>query len=505
MPRFCLIGILFSLLFAAQQTLAATAVRVQTAQGLLVGEREANIQRFLGIPYAQQPVGERRWRKPLPAPSWSGERTAVAFGPACPQGEDSFSGSDVGPWNEACLYLNVWAPVGAETPLPVMVWLHGGAHRIGAGSLPFYNGSQLARRGVVVVTLNYRLGYLGYFMHPALREEGESGNFGLLDQIRALEWIQNNIAVFGGDPERVTVFGESAGAVDIQYLMTNPTAKGLFHSAVVQSGGGWSKPATADKLQAAVLDNLEARGISGDVDAQRLRELPPNVFIEALSGRTKLGFGPFIDGKLVRESPREIFAAGGQHAVPLMIGSNSWEGNLSRLSSPGLLTRLMLWLPPMRGLYADRGDSAQLRYEMAFGDLGFGAPARWMARQHHRQAPTYLYYFDYVRESRQGKMPGAGHGAEIAYVFDNINQLSTEQEQWSSADRELAAAMADCWTAFAKKGKPVCAFPPWKRFSQEQASVMVIGNDPHLTEQHPLADTFDTLEKWFGPGTVLGR
>lgn len=336
MWKSCFAGSLFCLLFAAQQVLSATSVSVQTPQGVFVGERQADTVRFLGMPYAQQPVGERRWRKPLPPKAHEGERPALAFGPACPQGQDNFSGSDVGTRDEACLYLNVWAPAQADAPLPVMVWLHGGAHRIGAGSLPFYNGTSLARRGVVVVTLNYRLGYLGYFAHPALSGEGEGGNFGLLDQIRALQWVQTHIAAFGGDPQRVTVFGESAGAVDIQNLMTLPEADGLFHAAIVQSGGGWAEPATADELQAAVLDNLASQDIAETADARALRKLPPEVFVKALSGRVKLGFGPFVDGVLIKRAPRETFAAGEQHPVPMIIGSNSWEGNLSRLSPPRL-------------------------------------------------------------------------------------------------------------------------------------------------------------------------
>ena len=189
MWKACLTVIVLGLFVMAQPSLAATTVRATTEQGIFVGEQKGDTLQFLGIPYAQQPVGERRWRKPLPPRTHEGERQALAFGPACPQGKDNFSGMDVGTRDEACLYLNVWAPAEHDSPLPVMVWLHGGAHRIGAGSLPLYNGQRLAQRDVVVVTLNYRLGYLGYFAHPALSQEGESGNLGLLDQIRALEWV----------------------------------------------------------------------------------------------------------------------------------------------------------------------------------------------------------------------------------------------------------------------------------------------------------------------------
>lgn len=505
MWKSCLAGGLLGLLLAAQHSLAATNVRASTAQGVFIGEQKANTLQFLGIPYAQQPIGERRWRQPLPPLAHEGEREALEFGPACPQGKDNFSGTEVGLRDEACLYLNVWAPAGHASPLPVMVWLHGGAHRMGAGSLPLYSGASLAQRGVVVVTLNYRLGYLGYFAHPALSGEGESGNFGLLDQIRALQWVQRNIAAFGGDPDRVTVFGESAGAVDIQYLMTNPAAAGLFHAAIIQSGGGWAQPASADELRAKVVENLALQGVPENADAKTLRELSPDILIEALSGRTKLGFGPFIDGGLVVQAPREIFAEGGQHPVPLVIGSNSWEGNLGRLKPPGFFTLLMQWLPPMRGLYADRGDSAQLRYEMAFGDIGFGAPARWLARQHQRQAPTYLYYFDYVRESRRSEVPGAGHGAEIVYAFDSVDDLAADRGGWSHKDRALAATMADCWANFAKTSKPACTFSAWAPFRAAQPWVMVIDDEPNLAAQHPLADTFDTLEKKFGPKSVPGQ
>lgn len=498
-------GLLILLSLAPPHALANTGIAVSTTNGVIVGKQVGSVNQFLGIPYAQQPVGERRWRKPLPPLPWSGQLQAHQFGPACPQDNDNFSRSKVGKQSEACLFLNIWVPANSDRPLPVMVWLHGGAHKIGAGSLPFYDGTELAKRGVVLITLNYRLGYLGYFSHPALQNEDESGNFGLQDEIQALSWIQQHIGAFGGDPSKITLFGESAGAVDVMYLMASPAAKSLFHRAIIQSGGGWGKPSTREKLQTSIVDNLGEEQVPPQIDKATLRQLSTETLLKAQSRGKKLGFGPFLDNDIVPSSPSDVFSDGLQLAIPIIVGSNSWEGNLTRVSPPGFLARSLIHIPPFRGLYQNRGENSERRVEMLFGDVVFGAPAQWLARQHARVAPAYLYYFDYVREALRNKLPGAGHGAEIPYAFDTLSHLKDSRGKVSEADSRLASTMADCWAEFAKTGKPDCDFSQWQPHTTERPSVMAITPSPEQVDIHPLAESFEHVEKWFGPGSWLDR
>jgi acetyl esterase/lipase len=337
-----------------------SAPTVRIAAGMLAGASADGVQRFLGIPYAAPPVGALRWQPPLPPASWSGVRQASAFGPACPQPEIRAFGNIPGPQSEDCLYLNVWAPASAATDRlrPVMVWLYGGAHRIGAASLPYYDGTSLARRGVVLVSFNYRLGYLGYFAHPALGTDG-GGNFGLLDEIAALKWVQANIAAFGGDPKNVTIFGESAGGADVLYLMTSPAVHGLFLRAIVESGGGWYAPLSRKAMIRKVRADLRKAGIPDDIDARALRKLGAQKLIEAQQGDRSFGFGPFLDGRTVDEAPYVVFAKGQEAAVPLIVGSNGWEANLLKFRSVGLIGRVLSYLPPFVFWYQDRAQHGQ--------------------------------------------------------------------------------------------------------------------------------------------------
>jgi len=495
-----LLGVL--LLGLVGSALAQSRPMATVAEGDLVGIRDHGVRVFLGIPYAAPPVGERRWRPPAPAPAWDGARDASRHGPACPQPEDRFSGHTPLRQDEDCLYLNVWTPAEADGPLPVMVWLHGGAHRIGAGSLHFYDGAALARRGAVVVMLNYRLGYLGYFDHPALEAEGHGGNYGLMDQIRALEWVGDNIAAFGGDPDRVTVFGESAGGADVLYLMTSPAAHGLFQRAAVQSGGGWNQPDSRDAMRESVVSGLASVGVPEDADAGALRDLDPRRLVEAQAGTRKLGFGPFLDRKVTFEAPSEVFADGRAARVPLIIGSNSWEANLLKFREPGLMSRIVTHLPPVTGWY-DAAASAAERGKLLFRDVVFGAPARWVARHHAEHAPAWLYLFDYVTTAERGESPGAGHAAEIVYVFDNIGTAGSAVVSGAEEDARLADALADCWVAFAREGAPRCALADWTPYDPAEDNVLLIDRDPRQAS-HPYGDVLDGVSHWFGPGGLLG-
>lgn len=476
---------------------------VTISSGPLLGNESGDGMRtFLGIPYAAPPVGDLRWRAPQPVVGWKEPRDATQFGAACPQPDDRFSGLTPKVQDEACLYLNVWAPKKTDAPMPVMVWLHGGAHRFGAGSVPFYDGKNLAQRGVVVVTINYRLGYLGYFSHPALDAENEGGNFGLMDQKAALEWVRDNIAAFGGDPTQVTLFGESAGGADTLYLMADSKSHGLFQRAIVQSGGGWNRPLPKPKMQKDVLEALEKAGVAASADATALRKLDAKMLVQAHGGG--IGFGAFLDEKITFEAPSKAFDEGRAAKIPLIIGSNDWEQNLVLgRPSKGFIAKTLPYLPQVYSWYGDRTKSAAERNSLLFRDIVFAAPARWLAQRQSKQTQAWLYSFTYVTSGSRGKVPGAGHAAEIAYVFDTLGVTEKSAANAADEDRVLASRLTDCWTAFAKTGAPNCPLAKWQPYDPNADNVLLIDRNPRQIKL-PDRETLDGVTKLFGPGTVLG-
>lgn len=492
-------ALLLALAFAGAPAWAdSERPRASIDSGALVGSVHDGVRAFLGIPYAAAPVAERRWRKPTAPAAWTDVRDASKFAAACPQPALQNIGLMPPERSEDCLYLNVWAPAKTDARVPVMVWIHGGANRIGAGSLPYYDGSELARRGVAVVTFNYRIGYLGYFSHPALDGEGQGGNFGLLDQIQALVWVQRNIAAFGGDPKQVTVFGESAGAGAVLQLLTNDKADGLFARAIIESGGGWQQPITRHAMQDRVEQALRKIGIAGKVDAQTLRSLDAQKLIDAQSGDREMGFGPFLDETTVTASPAAVIRESRQAAVPLMIGSNTWEGSLMQSVDIGERGSRLANLPKVRELYRNEAKTDAERMQLLFGDLVFAAPARWVAANHARRASVFLYRFGYVRSARRGEVAGVAHGGEVPYVFDTLGGIAAVG--LSDTDRATAAAVADCWVAFAKSGRPDCRLGTWNAYSRAGDNTFVIGNEGAAEKNHDRADILDAIEKYFGPG-----
>lgn len=494
--RSSLLGLALSLQLSSGVCADSSVAKVQLGTVDIVGLDEEGVNAYLGIPYAEQPVGDNRWRAPQAVRYSAGKLDARRVGAACPQPTDSYSGMTTARQDEACLFLNIWTPQQrASKPLPVMVWLHGGAHRIGSGGLPPYNGASLARRGVVVVTLNYRLGYLGYFSHPAL----EAGaNFGLLDQLEALKWLREHIAAFQGDPNQITVFGESAGALDTLYLMASPLAKGLFQAAIVQSGGGWTKPATEPELRKKILKKLATAGIEGDVGIEQLRALPAQrlVEIQNASGR-KLGFGPFIDQHTVQEPLYKVFETGRQMPIPLVIGSNSWEASVVQRAGVGAFGEVLARLPPVMYWYRNRVDNTQQRKDQLFDDIAFGAPSRWIANRHSQIAPAWLYYFDYVRSAKRNEFPGARHGGEIKYVFDARAFLDKLPGGVTANDKQRAVDLADCWASFAKYLQPQCKWE-WSPYRAGQDQILLIA-DEVATTPHPHAKILEKIERWFKP------
>jgi para-nitrobenzyl esterase len=459
----------------------AEAPKARVAQGVLVGEATERAHIFRNIPFAAAPVGALRWAPPAPAARWSGERDATQNGPSCPQPMNASgapnSGGANGPTSEDCLQLNIFAPK-AGKKAPVMVWIHGGSHRTGAGWV--YDGQAFARDGIVVVSINYRLGALGYFAHPALTKtagKAPTGNFGLMDQIAALRWVKANIAAFGGDPGNVTVFGESAGGMSILALLATPSAKGLYHKAIVQSGGGWFRPTTLTAREQVGAKALSGLGVAEGADAAALRAMPADK-LAALDG----DYGPFTDGRLLRRTPTQALLQGGFDDVPLIIGANSGEDSL---------------MGPDRG-----GGPEETARRIAFGDRFMVAPARWIAAQAAGGKPAWLYHFSYVGTRFRPAITRAAHAAEIQYVFEYWGRR-TPMSVVSDQDRAMARTMNACWAAFARTGTPRCE-PAWPAYDPARDELLEFGDQITVRQGFRDAD-LDRAEAEVLPTLGLGK
>jgi para-nitrobenzyl esterase len=448
-------------------------VTVKVEGGMLSGYATERGDVFKAVPYAAPPVGDLRWAPPRPVLPWKGMRDATANGPSCmqpmnPNGTPNEGGAN-GPMSEDCLQLNVFAPKGAKKA-PVMVWIHGGSHRAGAGWV--FDGSAFARDGVVLVTINYRLGPLGYFAHPALTQAAAAdavGNYGLMDQIAALKWVQKNIAAFGGDPAKVTVFGESAGGMSTLALLATTSARPLFNQAIVQSGGGWGAPVTLAQKEASGVRAAEALGLSAAATAAELRALPAEALIAKVDGP----FGPFVDGKLMTQTPAQAFASGRAYDVPMIIGANSGEDSLLGAWKPAMAAMIPA---AARNVYVEeaaKGDEALTR--AVFGDRLMVAPARWIAAKAAGGKPAWLYHFSYVGSRfRPMGITRAFHAAEIQYVFEYWGRR-TPMSLVSDEDKAMADLMHGCWVAFAKTGTPSCGAAPWPAYSPQADQLMEFG------------------------------
>lgn len=458
----------------------AEAPIVRVESGELAGEATARARIFRNVPFAAPPVGPLRWAPPRPPASWEGRREATQNGPSCPQrmnanGAPNGGGAN-GPVSEDCLQLNVFAPLNAEKA-PVMVWIHGGSHTTGAGWV--YDGQNFARDGVIVVAINYRLGPLGYFAHPALTKAAGPaeplGSYGLMDQIVALEWVKRNIAAFGGDPANVTVFGESAGGMSLLHLLATPTAAGLFQKAIVQSGLGWFAPEGLQQQEAKGGEVAVRLGLPGaSASAEQLRAVPAEELIAKGGG----GYGPFPDGRMLKETPTQAFAAGRAIDVPLIIGWNSGEDSLLGPGTPPAPDPARY---PAIGdpAYADEAAAGAGRLaRAAFTDAVFGAPARWVAGQAADGAPAFLYHFSYVGGRFRPALATAAHAAEIQYVFEYWGRR-TPESAITGEDRAMATLMHGCWLAFAKAGAPACDVD-WPAYDPARDQLVEFGDAPGL-------------------------
>src|SRR5690554_2803867 len=459
---------------------AREAPVVQTPAGALRGEALEGINVFRGIGYAQAPVGQLRWRPPVAAARWNGVRDATRFGPACHQPPSRpgsiYSAAETPPMSEDCLSLNVWAPVDAGDA-PVLVWIHGGSLVAGAGSEAMYDGARLAARGLVVVTINYRLGVLGYLAHPQLSAESPdrvSGNYGLLDQVEALRWIQRNIAAFGGDPDRVTIAGESAGALSVMYLMAAPQARGLFHRAIAQSAYMISTPALRDTVhgtpsaEEAGLALSRALGVRG---LPRLRAMDPQALTvqAAMSGFFPLGN---VDGKVLPAQLVDVFDLGEQAPVPILAGFNEGEIRSLRFLLPPPPADAAAYEATIRAAYGELADAMLQRYPGDDLDEAMLATTRdamygWTAERLVRSQtalgqPSYLYYFDHGYPAADAAGLHAFHAAEIPYALGTADGTPPAWPNPPDTDgeRRLAAAMQAYWTSFARSGTPAAADAP---------------------------------------------
>ena len=474
----------------------ADAPKVKVESGVLVGTQTERARIFRNEPNAAPPVGELRWAPPKKPQAWSGEREATANGPSCPQKMNADGspneGSANGATSEDCLQLNVFAPL-AAAKAPVMVWLHGGGHKTGAGWI--YDGQNFARDGVVLVAINYRLGPLGYFAHPALGKD-QRGNYGLMDQVAALQWVRRNVAAFGGDPDNVTIFGESAGGASTLAILATPSAKGLFHRAAVQSGGGWNRPVTLAKKEAegaALTAQLGASSLA------QLRALPAQALADA---GADADYGPFPDGRLLKETPAQAFAVGRAADVPLIIGANSGEDSLLGRRLPNAASMAAAIPAEVKAAYpaeAAKGDEALVR--AAFGDHYMVAPARWLAAKAAGGKPAYLYHFSYVGSRfRPIGVTTAAHAAEIQYVFEYWGRR-TPLSMVAQDDRAMADLMHGCWVAFARTSAPNCDIA-WPAYDPARDELVEFGAQSGLRTGFRKAQ-LDAQEKLVLPTLAL--
>ncbi|MGO9864319.1 MAG: carboxylesterase/lipase family protein [Terriglobales bacterium] len=482
---------------AAQTEKQADEFLVQTSSGPLRGmARPDGGAEFLGIPYAQTPVGDLRWQEPLPVKPWSEVRAANSFGAPCAQPlMADWNRRDAEAGKEDCLFLNVvTAAWPAKQPLPVMFWIHGGGNEGGSASSMFYNGGTLVNHGVLLVTINYRLGIFGFFAHPALSAESahqSSGNYGLMDQILALRWVRENIAKFGGDPNNITVFGESAGAIDTSLLMTSSLSKDRFQRAIAESGTSFGHTllplAVAEKAGEAFAANLKLP--AGAEGLKQLRQLTaPQLLALKWSQSPYSHFGPDIDGWVIARQPASVFAAGEEAAIPLLFGTTSRELGAASWRMPTAPDALRKAIADYFGGLAPRAlaayglaEGAQASDDPLYGaaadqwaaDLIIRCPATaqggWHSAAHH---PNPTYEFELAHAVPGQEAQGAIHGADLPYVFGYYPKWGNIAGRFTDLDIQLSDLMESYWTNFAKTGNPNSAgLPDWPQFGVERKYV----------------------------------
>jgi para-nitrobenzyl esterase len=497
----------FLLLAAAACVRAAAPAPVMTEYGLVQGVAERDLAVYRGIPFAAPPVGDLRWRAPQPAATWEGVRETVKFAP------DPYQGDGKGGVSEDCLYLNIWTPAkSADERVPVLVWIYGGGFSFGSTSTPVHNGEHLARQGVVLVSINYRVGPLGFLAHPELSAESPhhvSGNYGLQDQIAGLKWVKKNIAAFGGDPDRVTIFGESAGGISVSMLCASPEAKGLFRGAISQSGGsfGPTRPTTYPGENMRRLDAAEQLGLAymqraGAASIAELRQLPPD--------KLPAGWGsgaawPIVDGRVIPDDQHRLYEAGRYNDVDILVGYNSDEGlSFARERTPGehiagVRQRYGPFADALLKAYPVGTDSVPKTARDLMRDAAFGWHTWSWARLQARAGTSrvFYYYFDQHPERPAGSPQadhGMPHGVDVPYVFQT---LDPNDANLTAGDRAISQTVSTYWTNFAKRGDPNGpGVPAWPRFTLEEPKVMHFRNTATVGEV-PSADALEVLDGYY--------
>jgi para-nitrobenzyl esterase len=486
--------------------------RVTIASGPIQGSADGAVIAFRGIPYATAPVADLRWRAPQPVKPWTTVRETKHFAPVCMQQMIPMDEPQLTSASEDCLFVNVWKPAAVSAkPRPVVVWIHGGGLMNGGSASRIFDGATFANNGIVTVTLNYRLGRFGFFAHPALTaaKEGPTGNFGFMDQIAALKWVQANIAKFGGDPKQVTVVGESAGGISILTLMGSPAAKGLFARAVVMSGGGRSllAPRTLPEAERFGENFARSAGISasGPAALAQLRALPAATVSEGVfmaigkvpGGDTYVG-GGMIDGTVITGATEDIFRAGKQARVPLIVGATSDDAPIG--ARPGdkdtLFAAFGAEQAAARAAYDPDGtlDVDVVRRAMA-RDRAFLEPSRFIATAVARTGqPVWLYRFSYVAQSLLPS-PGARHASDVPYMFGTV--AARYGDKLASRDVQLSDAFHAYVENFARTGNPNgVGQAAWKPFRAGDVDLMDLASDgqPRMTRD-PFAARLDVTEK----------
>lgn len=463
--------------------------------GTLVGSEKDGVRTFFGIPYAAPPIGNGRWRAPQPVASWKAPRNAQQFGSACMQ-SSTIGGmplpAEFADMSEDCLFLNVWAPAtSGGKRLPVLVWIHGSGFLFGAGRGFGIDGTSFAKHGVIVVSMNYRLGVFGQFAHPALENDGSGGNFALLDLIAALRWVNRNIGSFGGDPAQVTLAGLSAGGTYAQILTANPAAKGLFRQVIVQSGPLFFDWPT---LEEARLYGLKTLAAQPSATADALRAVPAKDVAAATSYDDAHGPWPIIDGAVIADHPSRLLERATLNAQAMIVGSTSLEG-LMRVMSPvplavtdrQMIDSLKIDDARIQALYNPTGtkNAKQIATDID-GDRNFGAGARYAARvMSNRGVAVFEYQFSYVPEANRARLAAAPHSSDQHFVFNRIASTMWGPRA-SAADKAMAETLHAYWISFIKTGNPNgTGRPEWPRYEKSSDKLLEFATTgPAIREGH---------------------